>query len=289
MSTKANEVQVNSRLPSVPPPRDAWFLTNGVMVSGPTPFDNVARSVAEGRVSRTVFVRHASWKIWQRYEDVESLDSLALGRLVDRLGRASGNIGGHPAPVDTEVTPLPPSDEVVSSVQSRRVSRSSFRPVSVDPVGVLGQAQSLEEALLLTLSTSVAAASAHVGLFHRYQGESRTAVTTGAQGTGLERMLGVRLLATDPSLLAAISGNTVIGEPTLGEVGRQIAARFTLAGASPVGVAMVPVRLFDRLLGIVEIGQVARTFTAKEVSRVEDVADVLAERVVVNGWFELPA
>jgi len=58
---------------------------------------------------------------------------------------------------------------------------------------------------------------------------------------------------------------------------------------SPVGVAMVPVRLFDRLLGIVEIGQVARTFTAKEVSRVEDVADVLAERVVVNGWFELPA
>jgi hypothetical protein len=159
----------------------------------------------------------------------------------------------------------------------------------VDPVGVLGQAQSLEEALLLTLSTSVAAASAHVGLFHRYHGESRTAVTTGAHGTGLERMLGVRLLSTDPSLLAAISGSTVIGEPSLGEVGRQIAARFALAGASPVGVAMVPVRLFDRLLGIVEIGQVARTFTAKEVSRVEDVADVLAERVVVNGWFELPA
>ncbi len=285
---KADEVQVNSRLPSVPPARDAWFLTNGVIVSGPTQFDNVARSVAEGRVSRTVFVRHSSWKIWQRYEDMESLDTLALGRLVERLGRASANIGAQPGPHDVDITPLPPPEELTSSLQSQRVARSSIRPVSVDPVGVLGQASSLEEALLLTLSTAVAAASAHVGLLHRYQGDSRTAVTACAQGTGLERMLGCRLLTTDPSLVAAISGNIVIGEPVLGEVGRHIAARFVLAGTSPVGVAMVPVRLFDRLLGVIELGQVTRNFTAKEISRVEDVADVLAERVVVNGWFVLP-
>lgn len=76
---KAKELHAHSRLPSVPPPRDSWFLTNGVMATGPTTFDNVARSVAEGRVSRAVFVRHSTWNVWQRYEDIESLDTLALG------------------------------------------------------------------------------------------------------------------------------------------------------------------------------------------------------------------
>ena len=285
---KVDEVLANSRLPSVPPPRDSWFLTNGIMAAGPTPFDNVARSVAEGRVSRAVFVRHSSWNVWQRYEDIESLDTLALGRLVDRLGRASANIDERSQDFCGDTTPLPSSEELASSVQSQRVTRSSIRPVSVDPVGVLGQAHNLDEALLLTLSTAVAAASAHVGLLHRYKDDLQTAVTACAQGSGVERLLGFRLPASDPALAAAQSGNTVVGEPVLGEAGRQIAARFILTGSATIGVAMVPIRLFDKLLALIEVGQIARSFTAREISRVEDVADVLAERLVVNGWFELP-
>jgi len=258
------------------------------MASGPTPFDNVARSVAEGRVSRAVFVRHASWNIWQRYEDIESLDTLSLGRLVDRLGRASANIEDGTREFSGDATPLPSSDELVSSVQSQRVTRSSIRPVSVDPVGVLGQARSLDEALLLTLSTAVAAASAHVGMLHRYSEEYRTAVTACVQGSGVERLLGIRLASSDPTLKAAQAGSTIVGEPILGETGRYIAARFILAGCAPAGVAMVPIRLFDKLVAFIEVGQLTRTFTAREISRVEDVADVLAERLVVNGWFELP-
>jgi hypothetical protein len=281
-------VLANSRLPSVPPPRDCWFLTNGVMAAGPTPLDVVARSVAEGRVPKTVFVRHASWNVWQRYEDIESLDTLALGRLVDRLGRASAAVEDGSKELLSDTTPLPTSDELVSSIRSQRVARSSIRPVSVDPVGVLGQAHNLEEALLLTLSTAVAAASAHVGLLHRYHDDFRTAVTTCAHGAGVERLLGTRLPMADPTLIAAHAGSTIIGEPILGEAGRHIAARFILAGSCPVGVAMVPIRLFDRLLALVEVAQAARAFTAKEISRVEDVADVLTERLVVNGWFELP-
>ena len=286
---KADEVLANSRLPSVPPPRDSWFLTNGIMAAGPTPFDNVARSVAEGRVSRAVFVRHASWNIWQRYEDIELLDTLALGRLVDRLGRASAAIEDGSRELRSDTTPLPSSDELASSTHSQRVTRSSIRPVSVDPVGVLGQARNLDEALLLTLSTAVAAASAHVGLLHRYNDETRTAVTACAQGSGVERLLGVRLPVADPTLNAAQVGCTIVGEPILGEAGRHIAARFILAGSAPIGVAMVPIRLFDKLLALIEVGQITRAFTAREISRVEDVADVLAERLLVNGWFELPA
>ncbi len=286
---KADEVLANSRLPSVPPPRDAWFLTNGVIATGPTNFDNVARSVAEGRVSRAVFVRHASWNVWRRYEDIELLDTLALGRLVERLGRASAGIDDRSNEFRSDTTPLPSNEELASAVQSQRVTRSSIRPVTVDPVGVLGQAHNLDEALLLTLSTAVAAASAHVGLLHRYNDDRRTAVTACAQGSGVERLLGIRLSASDPSLIAAQSGNTVVGEPILGEAGRHIAARFILGGSAPIGVAMVPIRLFDKLLALIEVGQIARAFTAREISRVEDVADVLAERLLVNGWFELPS
>ncbi len=285
---KADTVQAHSRLPSVPPPRDSWFLTNGVIAAGPTPFDNVARSVAEGRVSRSVFVRHSSWSVWQRYEDIEELDTFALGRLVDRLGRASAGIEDRSKEVSSDTTPLPAGEELTSSVQSQRVTRSSIRPVSVDPVGVLGQARDMDEALLLTLSTAVAAAAAHVGLLHRYKEDLGTAVTECAQGAGMERLLGVRLPMTDPTLAAAQSGNTILGEPILGEAGRTIAARFNLAGSAPIGVAMVPIRLFDKLLATLEVGQISRAFTAREISRVEDVADVLAERLVVNGWFELP-
>jgi hypothetical protein len=170
-----------------------------------------------------------------------------------------------------------------------RVTRSSIRPVAVDPVGVLGQAHNITDALLLTLSTAVAGASAHMGVVHRYHRDLKTAVTTFAQGNGAERLLGVRLRGSDPSLLAAHAGTTVLGEPTFGDAGRAIAARFLQAGTAPLGVAMVPIRLFDTLVAMIELAQTHRPFTAREISRVEDIADVLAERLVVNGWFEVPA
>ncbi len=281
-------MQSNSRLPSIKPPRDLWHVTNGIIATGPTPFDNVARSVAEGRIARNAFIRHSSWNVWQRYEDVEALDTLALWHLVDRLGRASATpqLRTHPVPSDEPSEPT--SEELSSTGHSQRIVRSSIRPVAVDPVGVLGQAQTVEEALLLTLSTAVAAASAHVGAIHRYHHDLTSAITACAQGNGVERLLGLQLPPTDPTVAAAQSGSTVLGEPVLGEAGRHIAARFALAGSTPVGVAMVPVRLFDTLVALIEIGQLWRSFTAKEVSRVEDVADVLAERLVVNGWFEVP-
>lgn len=258
------------------------------MAIGPTPLDNVARGVAEGRVGRTALVRHTSWNLWQRYEDIEALDTLALWHLVDRLGRASAE---PPSQIRTEVPTQssPVNGEPVSSRSSQRLARCSNRPAAVDPVGVLGQAQSFDEALLLTLSTAVLAASAHAGTVYQYQHDRCVATTACVQGIGTERLLGLMLHASDPVIVAALSGITVLGEPVLGEIGNQIADRFAIAGSTPVGVAMVPIRLFDKLIASIEIAQMERTFRAKEVSRVEEIADVLAERLVVNGWFEVPA
>lgn len=282
-------VQSTPRLPAIRPPRDSWYLTNGIFTTGPTPFDNIIRLVAEGKVARTASVRHASWNVWKRYEDLESLDTLVLWHLVERLAQASSNALPRP-PLDvTAETPAPTSEDLAHPGQPRSIARSSIRPVAVDPVGVLGQAHGIEEALLLTLSTAVAASTANLGVVHRYHHQFNTAVTTCAQGSGVERLLGLRLSDSDPSLLAAHAGTTVLGEPILGDVGKCIARRLTQGGSVPVGVAMVPVRLFDTLVAIIELAQNRRPFTAREVSRVEDIADVLAERLVVNGWFEVPA
>ena len=279
----------NPRLPAVQPPSDTWYLTNGIVATGPTPFDGIARLIAEGRVARSSFVRHASWSVWQRYEDLDSLDTLTLWHLVKRLAQASENTDARTPPSARHDTLVPSGEEAPSAGHPPRVARSSIRPVAVDPVGVLGQARNMNDALLLTLSTAVAAASAHMGAIHRYQSDVRTAVTTFVQGNGGELLLGLRLPASDPSLSAAHAGTTVIGEPNLGDTGRHIAARFLQVGCSPVGVAMVPIRLFDSLVALIEVAQLSRAFTAREISRVEDVADVLAERLVVNGWFEVPS
>lgn len=279
----------NPRLPAIQPPRDTWYLTNGILATGPTPFDSIARLVAEGRVARTSFVRHASWSVWQRYEDLDTLDTLTLWHLVERLTQASANTEARTPSSPCHDTLVPSSEETPGTGRTPRVARSSIRPVAVDPVGVLGQARNMNDALLLTLSTAVAAASAHMGAIHRYQSGVRMAVATFVQGNGVEALLGLRLPASDPSLIAAHSGTTVIGEPNLGDAGRHIAGRFLQAGCAPVGVAMVPIRLFDNLVALIELAQLSRAFTAREISRVEDVADVLAERLVVNGWFEVPA
>jgi hypothetical protein len=284
MGTERKPVQPNPRLPAVRPPRDAWYLTNGILATGPTPFDNIVRLVAEGRVARSAFIRHASWSVWQRYEDLASLDTLVRWHLVERLAHASSNS-------ESAVQPSPSGDleDAAHEQPQPRVTRSSIRPVAVDPVGVLGQAHNLNDALLLTLSTAVAASSAQMGVIHRYRRDIKAAVTTFAQGNGAERLLGQRLRGSDPCLQAAHAGTTVLGEPTLGEAGRCVAARFLQAGSVPLGVAMVPIRLFDTLVAMIEVAQTMRPFTAREISRVEDIADVLAEQAVVNGWFELPA
>jgi hypothetical protein len=49
---------------------------------------------------------------------------------------------------------------------------------------------------------------------------------------------------------------------------------------------MVPVLVFGRLVGILEVGREQSPFRAREVGRVEDVIEALSARIVVAGWVE---
>jgi hypothetical protein len=268
-------------------PSDRWFVTNGVAAVGPVTFELLLRGVAHGRIATTSFVRHESWQVWRRFDELESLSAVHRRKTVEDLANASAGVEQRARSIFSEPPP-PPSGAELSSrpVNVEPAQRTSFRPVSVDPVGVLSNASELQDALLLTVSTAVAAASADVGLVHRVRGDLGAAVTVGGHGPRTELLLGERLSREDPTLLAARGGRTVLSEPRPGDVSRYIIGRIERCIPDPVSVAMVPLLLYGELVALFEIGRRARPLRAHEVARVEDVVEALAERTVVMGWLD---
>lgn len=268
-------------------PSDRWYVTNGVAAVGPVTFELVLRGVAYGRIATSSFVRHESWQVWRRLDELESLSAVHRRKTIEDLASASAGVEERARSVFSEPPP-PPSGEELSSrpINLEPAQRNSFRPVSVDPVGVLSNAGELQDALLLTVSTAVAAASAEVGLVHRVRGDLQAAVTVGGHGPGTEHLLGERLSREDPTLPAARSGRTVISEPVPGDVARYIIGRIERCLPEPASVAMVPLLLYGELVAIFEIGRRGRPLRAHEVARVEDVVEALAERTVVMGWLD---
>jgi hypothetical protein len=268
-------------------PSDRWFVTNGILAVGPVTFELLLRGVAHGRIGAASFVRHESWQVWRRLDEMEALSAEQRRKTVEDLAQASAGVEERARSVLSQAPP-PPSGEELSSrpVNLEPASRKSFRPVSVDPVGVLANASELQDALLLTVSTAVAAAAADVGLVHRVRGDLKAAVTVGGHGPRTELLLGERLASEDPTLVAARSGRTVLSEPIPGDVARYIIGRIERCLPQPASVAMVPLLLYGELIAIVEIGRAVRPLRAHELARVEDVVEAMAERTVVMGWLE---
>lgn len=278
------EPMSTSENPEANPESDLWYVTNGVVAVGPVSFDLLTRGVAAGRIPPGSYIRHEAWKVWRKLEDIETLTASKRQEQVARLATVSAAAeerasNPHHAP------PTPPSaEELEQPVSGARPL--SVRPVAVDPVGVLAGANDLEHAFLYALSTTVTAASAHIGLLHQVRPDLGATVCAYAHGPDAEVLLGERLAANDPSLLAAEAGNTIVGEPRLGEAGRYIAGRLARCLPGPRGVAMVPLRHNGRLVAMFELGRAARPFRAREIARVEDVIDALEERIVVAGWLD---
>jgi len=263
---------------------DQWFVTNGVVAHGPVDFDRVAAGVAHGRISPRSFVRHQSWKVWRALAEIEGLSAIDRRETVQRLAGIS--FVAEERAADPRSYPPPPltSPEAAELRMDSTPPLSSVRPAAVDPIGVLTSARDLEDALLLTLSTAVSAAKADVGLLHRPRPELGAVVTSYAHGVHAEALLGDRLGADDPALLAAKNGYTILGEPQPGDAGRYIAGRLTPCLGTVRGIAMVPVIVFDDLVAMLELGRSLSAFRAREIGRVEDVVEALVGRIVVQGW-----
>jgi len=265
---------------------DRWFVTNGIVALGPVSFELVLRGVAYGRIPAGSFVRHESWQVWRRLEDLESQSAGNRRQIVAELGQHSAAIE-KPAPTDASQPPSSTPAELRSRTDNvARAPRPSFRPAAVDPVGVLASASELSEALLLTVVTAATGAAADFGLVHRAREGASAATTVGGHGPSTEHLLGERLAANDPTLIAARGGHTVLTEPQCGEVGRHLLGRMTRCSSEVKSVAMVPLLVYGELIALFEVGRKSRPFRAREIGRVEDVVEALAERCVVMGWVE---
>lgn len=264
---------------------DSWMVTDGVAVMGPVSFESVRHLLNQGRVSADALVRHTSWQVWRSVAEVRALSVDHREETVKNLAQISAGVDARasspfslPPPPPDARSLIPPAND------SDRPPRSSMRPVSVDPFGVLAAAQTLDDAMLLALSTSVSATTSDLGLLHRVRPDLEAAITTGGHGAGSEHLLGEKLLDSDPTLAAAGKGITVIVEPHPGEVGRFVLSRAARCMAHPRGAAMIPLMLRGDLLAIFEFARGDRPYQVKEVARMQDVIEALAERIVLMGW-----
>ncbi|HEY0464163.1 MAG TPA: GAF domain-containing protein [Polyangiaceae bacterium] len=263
---------------------DRWFVANGIVALGPVSFELVLRGVAYGRIPAGSFVRHESWQVWRRLEDIEGQSAGNRRQIVAELGQHSAAIEKPPLDDASQPAAAKASAELRSRTDNvARAPRQSFRPAAVDPVGVLADASELSEALLLTVVTAVTAAAADFGLVHRARDGVAT-ITVGGHGPGTEHLLGERLATDDPTLIAARGGHSVLTEPQCGEVGRHLLGRMTRCSSEVKSVAMVPLLVYGELIAVFEVGRKSRPFRAREIGRVEDVVEALAERSVVMGW-----
>ena len=266
---------------------DRWFVTNGVVAMGPVSYELVLRGVAYGRIPAGSFVRHESWQVWRRLEDIEAESTGGRRQIIAELAEHSAAVEKRARSVGSLPPPPPSGAELRSRTENiDRAARQSFRPAAVDPVGVLANASELSEALLLTLVTAVTAAAADIGLVHRVRVDVGAAITVGGHGPSTEHLLGERLNAHDPTLIAARGGHSVLTEPQCGEVGRHLLGRMTRCSSEIKSVAMVPLLVYGELVALFEVGRKSRPFRAREIGRVEDVVEALAERSVVMGWAE---
>jgi hypothetical protein len=257
-----------------------------VVAVGPVSFELLLRGVAHGRIPRGSCVRHESWQVWRRLEDIGALSQNGRQKTIDDLASLSSSLDLKARSTLSEPPPPPSGHELRTSISPvTPLTRSSLRPATVDPVGVLENAKEIGQGLLLALSTAVTAAGADLGLVHRNRRDLSAVVTFGGYGPNTEQLLGERLAPDDPTLAAATAGHSVVSEPEFGENSRYVLGRLGRYVPGVRGVAMVPLLLYGDLIAIFELGHLSRPFRAREVARAEDVVEALAGRCVVMGWF----
>lgn len=286
-ANRATEGAEDTHAPPSGKRSDRWFVTNGVVAVGPVSFDMLTRGATGGRIPTGSFVRHESWQVWRRLDEIGSLPPDGRERTLEDLATHSEGLESRASSPKSSAPPPPPHDFALTLRPSAPAPHySTMRAAAVDPASVLTNAFDLSEALLLTVSTVVAAAGAEVGLVHRARRDLRSVVTVGGHGPGTERLLGERIAEDDPTLVAARNTHTVVSEPGLGAESRYVLGRIIRCLPDVSGVAMVPLCLYGELVALFEVGRGGQPFRAREIARVEDVVEVLAERAVAMGWLE---
>src|SRR5476649_538627 len=110
---------------------DRWFVTNGVVAVGPVSYELVLRGVAYGRIPAGSFVRHESWQVWRRLEDIEAQSAGNRRQTIEDLANRSAAVENRARSVLSEPPPPPIFVDDSSPTENiDRAPRQSFRPAA---------------------------------------------------------------------------------------------------------------------------------------------------------------
>src|SRR5690349_24665986 len=89
---------------------DRWFVTNGVVAIGPISFELLMRGAAHRRIPTGSFVRHESWQVWRRLDEIGSLPPDGREQTVEDLASRSEGLESRASSPNDSAPPPPPHD-----------------------------------------------------------------------------------------------------------------------------------------------------------------------------------
>jgi hypothetical protein len=104
-----------------------------------------------------------------------------------------------------------------------------------------------------------------------------------SHGPKMFEVLGNKLPAFDPVIMAARKGLTLLVEPAPGVGGTAIKVRLSRLGERIQSAFMVPLLVEGRLLAFIELGR-AKPFRAHDAANVETLVDALVARIARSSW-----
>jgi hypothetical protein len=183
--------------------------------------------------------------------------------------------------IEPVITPLPTSAPrpVNAPASDARPTPRLDQPIS--RAAGLGTARNLSEALLLLLSAATERTSSEAAVVHHVLNEGAMVVCS--HGPRMHEILGRRTPLTDPALMAAASGLSIVTEPAPGPAGQAILGRLSELGAPVSFALMLPIRPGGRLFGMLEMGR-PTPFSPGEVAQVGDLTAEVARLINAAGW-----
>ncbi len=245
---------------------DEWYVTDGATAVGPVGIELLARGITAGRVPPDAFVRHAWWGSWR-----------GLATLVEQEPSFDPR---------RTLTPLrapkkEPPRETLDSIDVLEDADDLVAPADETSEDAFARAADLPEALLILMAAAVKECEAEAALVHGALPSGSMIVCS--HGPRMFEVLGDKLPAFDPVLMAARKGLTVLSEPAPGPGGSGMKARLSRLGERIQSAFMVPLVVEGRLLAFIEVGR-AKPFRARDAAEVEALVDALAARVARSSW-----
>lgn len=176
---------------------------------------------------------------------------------------------------------LPSSPSIRDSIADIVIADEPSSERQSPPDRAFEGASDLSEARLVLLSLAVAACDADAALVHAIRADGVSIVCS--HGEGMLEHLGVATGPRDPALAAAREGQSILAEPVPGAIGRAIRTRLSTPSRPAIGGFMVPVRVGDELVAMLEVGR-RTTFRGRDLAAVEALVDAFVSAIEMRGW-----